>query len=113
MNLAGLPELTKLVGLHFEQAGFHGRGAAKPPQQAGQPQHQLPLHRRLGVIVGHNGRFERLVVFGVLQRPDDGLGRETVADGIAAGALLALLGDRTGAFAGIATVGLDLPEGGH
>jgi hypothetical protein len=36
MNLAGLPELTKLVGLHFEQAGFHGRGAAKPPQQAGQ-----------------------------------------------------------------------------
>jgi hypothetical protein len=74
----------QLVGLHIEQAGFHGRGTAKPPQQTGQPQHQLPLHRRLSVVVGDNGRFERLVVFGILQRPDDGLGREAVADGIAA-----------------------------
>ncbi len=113
MNLAGLPELAKLVSLHFEQAGFHGGGAAKPPQQAGQPQHQLPLHRRLGIIVGDDGRFERLVVFGILQRADDGLGRETMADGIAARLLLAFLGERTGAFAGIATVSLDLPKGGH
>jgi hypothetical protein len=34
MNFASLPELTKLISLHFEQAGFHSRGAAKPPQQA-------------------------------------------------------------------------------
>jgi hypothetical protein len=27
--------------------------------------------------------------------------------------LLAFFGDRTGAFAGVATAGLDLPEGGH
>jgi hypothetical protein len=26
----------------------------------------------LSVVVGHNGRFERLVVFRILQRPDDG-----------------------------------------
>src|ERR1019366_2324972 len=44
---------------------------------------------------------------------DDGLGRETVADGIAAGTLLAFFSERTGAFAGIATVGLDLPKSGH
>jgi hypothetical protein len=67
----------------------------------------------LGIIVGDDGRFERLVVFGILQRPDDGLGRKTVADGIAAGTLLAFLGDRTGALAGVAAVGLDLPKGGH
>jgi hypothetical protein len=66
----------------------------------------------LGVIVGHYGGFERLVVLRILQRPDDGLGRETVADRIAAGTLLACFGDRTGAFAGIATVGLDLPARG-
>jgi hypothetical protein len=35
-KLAGLPELAKMVGLHFEQAGFHARGTAKPPQQASQ-----------------------------------------------------------------------------
>jgi hypothetical protein len=35
-----------------------------------------------------------------------------MADGIAAGTLLAFFGNRTGAFASIATVGLDLPEGG-
>jgi hypothetical protein len=74
VNLAGLPELAKSVGLHLEQAGFHGRGAAKP-LKAGQPQHQLPLYRRLGIIVGDDGRFERLVVFCILQRSDDGLGR--------------------------------------
>jgi hypothetical protein len=67
----------------------------------------------LGVIVGDNCGFERLVVLRILQRPDDGLGRETVADGIAAGPLLAFFGDRTCAFAGIAAVGLDLPKGGH
>jgi hypothetical protein len=35
VKLAGLPELMTLVGLHFEQAGFYGGGAAQPPQQAG------------------------------------------------------------------------------
>jgi hypothetical protein len=29
--LAGLPKLLEMVGLNFEQAGFHGRGAAQPP----------------------------------------------------------------------------------
>ena len=49
----------------------------------------------------------------IFERTDDGLGGETVADGIAAGSLLAFLSNRTGAVTGIATVGLDLPEGRH
>ena len=53
------------------------------------------------------------LVFGILQYTDDGLGRETVADGVAAGTLFAFLGYRTGALAGVATVGLDLPKGSH
>ena len=85
----------------------------KPPQQAGQPQHQLPLHCRLGVVIGHNGCFERLVVLRILQHTDDGLGRETVADRVAAGTLFAFFGDWTGAFAGVVTIGLDLPKGSH
>jgi hypothetical protein len=31
VNLASLHEFKKLLGLHVEQAGFHGGGAAKPP----------------------------------------------------------------------------------
>jgi hypothetical protein len=50
-----------------------------------------------------------LVVLRILQRADDGLGREAMAHSVAAGTLFAFFGDRTGAFAGIATVGLDLP----
>jgi hypothetical protein len=50
----------------------------------------------LGIIVGNDGRFERFVVFCILQRTDDRLGRETVADSIAAGVPLAFFGYRTG-----------------
>jgi hypothetical protein len=34
--------------------------ATQPPQQTGQSQHQFPLDGRLNIIVGDNGRFERL-----------------------------------------------------
>jgi len=44
---------------------------------------------------------------------DHRLGGEAMADGIAAGPLLAFFGIWTGAFARIAAVGLDLPEGSH
>ena len=30
MYLAGPPELTRMLSLDFEQAGFHCRGAAQP-----------------------------------------------------------------------------------
>jgi hypothetical protein len=49
----------------------------------------------------------------ILQRADHRLGRESVADRIATGALFAFFGSRTSALARIVPVGLDLPEGGH
>ena len=66
LGLAVLPEFRQLLGLEAEQAGFHGGGAAQPPQQAGEPQHQLPLDSRFGIVVGNDGGLERLVVFGIL-----------------------------------------------
>ena len=55
-------------------------------------------------------RLERFVILSVLQRTDHRLGREPVADGIAAGTLFAFFSGRTGTFASIATVRLDLLE---
>ena len=78
------------------------------------PQHQSPSHRR---FERHSGREWRLSNAFVILRPpalpDDGLGREAMADGIATGASLAFVDDRPGAPAGIATVGLDLPKSRH
>ena len=53
------------------------------------------------------------IIFRIFQRADHCLGRETVADGIAAGTLFAFLRGRTGALTSIAAVGLDLSEGSH
>jgi hypothetical protein len=58
-ELAGLPELTKMVGLHFEQAGFCGRGAAGPQQQANLRSTNSRSTAELSIRVGANGRFER------------------------------------------------------
>ena len=79
----------------------------------GGAQHQFPLYCGLSIVVRDDGCFERLVIFGILQRADHRLGGEPMADSIAAGSLFAFFRNRTGAFAGIATVGLDLPEGSH
>src|ERR1700722_12041741 len=102
-----------MLSLNLKQTGFQRGGAAQPPQGTGQPEHQFPLHDRLGIIVGDNGGFEGVVIGGILQRPDHRLGRESMADGIAARALFALLRVWAGAPARIAAVGLDLLEGGH
>jgi hypothetical protein len=113
LGLAALSVLTQMVGLYFEQTGFHCRGAPQSPQQTGSPQHQLPLYGRLGVVIRNNSRLEIVVIFRILQRTDYRLGCEAVANGIAAGTLLAFLGNWTSAFARIAPVGLDLPERSH
>jgi len=36
-NTPVLYQLTQMFNLNFEQTGFDGRGAAKPPQEAGEP----------------------------------------------------------------------------
>ena len=112
LSSVALSERTQLVGLYFEQTGFHCRGAAQAPQHTGQPQHQLPLYGRLGVVICNNGRLECVVIFRIFERTDaHRFGGEVMADGIAAGMLLAFLGIWTGAFACVAAVGLDLSEG--
>jgi hypothetical protein len=58
----------------------------------------------MNIIVGDDGRFERFVIFRILQRADHRLGREPVADCIAARALLAFFSNSSRAFARVATV---------
>jgi hypothetical protein len=41
------------------------------------------------VVIGYDGRFERFVIFRILQCTDHGLGGKAVANGIAAGTLFA------------------------
>ena len=113
LGLVGLFERVELSGLDFEEAGFHGRGAAQPPQQTGEAQYQFPLDGRLCVIVRDDGGLEGSVIIGIFQRTDNGLGGQAMTDGIAAGAPLAVLAIGTGASSGVAAIGLDLLERGH
>jgi hypothetical protein len=50
----------------------------------------------LGIVVGDDGGFEGFEIFGVLQRADDRFGGGSVADGVAARALLAFFCYGTG-----------------
>jgi len=44
-----------MVGLNFEQASFHFRGAAQTPQNTRELQHKLALDSGLNIKVGGNG----------------------------------------------------------
>ena len=92
---------------------FNASCAVKPPQDARQSKHQLALHGRLSVIIRNHRGFEGLVIFAILERSNDGLGREAVAYGIAAPTLFAFQGCRAGAFKRVAAVGFDLFERAH
>ena len=76
--------LAPMLSLNFEEAGFNCGGATQPPQQTGQPEDQFPLHSRLGIIIGNNGGLEGFVIFGIFKRTDNGLGRQSMADSVAA-----------------------------
>jgi hypothetical protein len=58
-------------------------------------------------------RFERFVIFRILERTDHRLCGQAVADRIAAGAPLAFFSNWTSAFARVAPVGLDLATRSH
>src|SRR5262249_4514230 len=51
-QLPVLPIVMQLLSLNLEQSGFHTRGAAQPPQNARQSQHELALDSRLRIIIG-------------------------------------------------------------
>ena len=61
----------------------------------------------MNIIISDDGRFEALVIFRILERTDDRLGGQAVADGTAAGGLLAFWSNWTGAFVRVTAVGLD------
>jgi hypothetical protein len=65
------------------------------------------------IVVGNNGCLLGLIVVDILQRADDRLGSEPMANGIAAGALFPFHRVRSGAFSRVAAVGFDLSEGRH
>ena len=53
------------------------------------------------------------IVLDILDHLDDGFGAQPVPDSVSPRSAFALLGVGTGAFEGVASVGLDLPERGH
>jgi hypothetical protein len=54
-----------------------------------------------------------MVASNAFQCTDYRLGGQPMTDGVAAGALFAFFRNRTGAFARVAPVGVDLPERSH
>src|SRR6516165_6867541 len=102
-----------MLRLDFEKSGLDDPCPSKSPQQARQSEHQLPLHSRLRIVIGGNGCFEGFVIFSILQRAYHCFGRQPVADGIAARSVRSSFRLRTCALEGVATVGLELFDGGH
>src|SRR5208282_6070995 len=98
-------DLARFCGHRLKKGSLYASGAAKPPQHACQPEYQLALHGRLSVIVGNHRSFEGLVILCILERRNDGLGRKTVAYGIAARTLFAFRRCWPGAFERVAAIG--------
>jgi hypothetical protein len=70
--------------LDLEKTGFNRGRAPQPPQQACKAKHQF-----LRLVIGGHDLLERLVILGILQRDNDGLGGQSMADRILRGALFA------------------------
>jgi len=71
-----------MIGLNFEQTGFHRRRSPQAPQGTGQSQYKFALDSRLSVIIGDHCCFERFVVFSVFQCTNHGCGSEAMTDSI-------------------------------
>ena len=74
---------AELCRYGFEQGCLYAGRTAKPPEDTRQSKDQLALDGRFSIIVGSHCGFEGLVILGILQRGNDGLGGETVTQGIA------------------------------
>jgi hypothetical protein len=94
--------------LDAQQAGFNGGRPPQPPQQARKPQDPFAFDRGLRVVIRGNRLLERLIVRGILERFDDGLSGEPMAQRISGGALFAVFAPRTSAVERGAAIGLDL-----
>src|ERR1019366_7089 len=106
-------DLSGFCGHRLKDGSLYASCATKPPEDARQSKPQLALDSRFSVIVGNHRGFEGFVIFPILERSNDGLGREAVAYGIAARTLFAFWCCWPGAFQRVTAVGFDLPERAH
>jgi hypothetical protein len=70
--------------------------------------HELPLDRRLRQILRDDRFLEDTVLLWIFQRLDDGLGGQSVLEGVAPGLLFSVLGLWAGARESVAAVCLDM-----
>ena len=66
-----------------------------------------------GVVIRSNSLLEGLVVLGIFERLDDGLGGQSMANGISRALLFAIFGPGTRAFERVAAIGFDLFKRRH
>ena len=92
----------------LEVAGFDAGEAGEAPLGVGYAGEEELLDGALGVVLGGEGVLEGLEILLVLDGEGGVLGEEAVAEGVEAGAGLAVRGTRAGAFLGVPAVGFDL-----
>src|SRR6516165_9465555 len=102
----------RYLGLDLE-IGLNGGSAADAPQQGRQPKHQLALDGWSGIVIRHDGCFERLVIFNIFERDNDGFRRQSMSDCVLPRPPFAIFGFRPGAAQRIAPIGLDLSKRSH
>jgi hypothetical protein len=98
------------ICLDIEKLRFNGCRTPKPPQQRRQPQRQLALDGCLALIISDHCGFKSLVILSILQGSDDGFGRQTMADRVAARPPFAFLGPWTGTLLRVPSVSLELAK---
>src|SRR5271165_4043466 len=88
--------IFEIDGAEGEQGLLHSAEAVETPGAVGDGLDQLALHSGLGLEVVEEAAAEFVVGGAVFGGDDDGLAGEAVAEGVHAGALLALGGARAG-----------------
>jgi hypothetical protein len=83
--LARAPEGVEILALHPQQPGFDRGGPAKSPEERREAMHELLFDRRLRQILRENCVLERPILLWAFERLDDGLGRESMPQGVPPG----------------------------
>jgi hypothetical protein len=100
--------LLVVVHLIFEDGAFDGGVASEAPMDGGELEDEIALRFALGLEVG-----EVLIEFGLMfvrgfGVEDDGLGCESMSDGVASGGRLACGGFGAGGFGAVGAGGIEL-----
>ena len=105
-----LTDLTEAAG---EETGLDAGEALEAPLRGGHLVDQEGFQRALGLVLGFEGGEELEVLGAVLDGEDDLAGEQAVAEGVEAGAGLAVGGFGPGGMPGVFAVGVDLALGRH